>query len=84
MATDPTSQLTCEDLDLAYRALRIGPIGFAPAMQMTHFPRPLPLKGWIARASCALRGGSRASSPSRCSYIGTVVVMMLRPQPGRR
>jgi GT2 family glycosyltransferase len=40
----------CEDLDLAFRALRAGPIGFAPAMGMTHFPRPLPLGGWIGRA----------------------------------
>jgi GT2 family glycosyltransferase len=40
----------CEDLDLAYRAARIGPIGFEPGMEMTHFPRPLPLRGWIARA----------------------------------
>jgi GT2 family glycosyltransferase len=40
----------CEDLDLAFRALRLGPIGFTPAMRMTHFPRPLPLSGWIARA----------------------------------
>lgn len=40
----------CEDLDLAYRACRLGPIGFAFGMETTHFPRPLPLRGWIGRA----------------------------------
>jgi GT2 family glycosyltransferase len=40
----------CEDLDLAYRALQLGPIGFSPGMGITHFPRPLPLRGWIRRA----------------------------------
>ena len=40
----------CEDLDLAYRASELGPIGFAPGMATTHFPRSAPLRGWIARA----------------------------------
>jgi glycosyltransferase involved in cell wall biosynthesis len=39
----------CEDLDLAYRALRQGPIGFAPEMAITHFPRPMPLRKLMAR-----------------------------------
>ena len=29
----------CEDLDLAYRALARGPIGWAPAMRIVHHPR---------------------------------------------
>jgi GT2 family glycosyltransferase len=29
----------CEDLDLAYRAQRLGPIGFEPAMRVLHHPR---------------------------------------------
>jgi glycosyltransferase involved in cell wall biosynthesis len=40
----------CEDLDLAYRAEALGPIGFAAAMSVVHHPRPLPLRRWIARA----------------------------------
>jgi GT2 family glycosyltransferase len=40
----------CEDLDLAYRASRLGPIGFAAGMATTHFPRPVSLRGWVARA----------------------------------
>jgi GT2 family glycosyltransferase len=40
----------CEDLDLAFRATRLGAIGFAPGMAITHFPRPLPLRAWIGRA----------------------------------
>jgi GT2 family glycosyltransferase len=40
----------CEDLDLAFRVSRTGAIGFARLMQVTHFPRPLPLRGWIRRA----------------------------------
>jgi GT2 family glycosyltransferase len=40
----------CEDLDLAYRAAGLGPIGFEPRMQMVHFPRPLSLAGWARRA----------------------------------
>jgi GT2 family glycosyltransferase len=40
----------CEDLDLAYRAARLGPIGFAPDMRMVHFPRSLSLAGWARRA----------------------------------
>jgi GT2 family glycosyltransferase len=40
----------CEDLDLAYRALHSGEIGFAPGMSVIHHPRPLPLSGWVRRA----------------------------------
>jgi GT2 family glycosyltransferase len=39
----------CEDLDLAYRALRRGPIGFAPAMAILHHPRPLTARQWMLR-----------------------------------
>jgi GT2 family glycosyltransferase len=40
----------CEDLDLAYRAEALGPIGFATGMSVVHHPRPLPLSRWIGRA----------------------------------
>ena len=40
----------CEDLDLAYRALELGPVGFASGMSVLHHPRALPLRGWISRA----------------------------------
>jgi GT2 family glycosyltransferase len=43
----------CEDLDLAYRALRLGPIGFAPAMAIVHFPRSLSLRKLIERGRMA-------------------------------
>jgi GT2 family glycosyltransferase len=33
--------LHCEDVDLALRALALGPIGFAPRMRVVHHPRPL-------------------------------------------
>jgi glycosyltransferase involved in cell wall biosynthesis len=39
----------CEDLDLAYRTLRRGPIGFAPAMAILHHPRPLTARQWMLR-----------------------------------
>ena len=32
------------------RRARLGPIGFAPGMGVTHFPRPLSLRRWIGRA----------------------------------
>lgn len=34
----------CEDYDLAYRALRLGEIGFAPAMRVVHAPRAMTLR----------------------------------------
>lgn len=37
----------CEDIDLAFRALDLGPIGFAPGMTVEHVPRPISL---VARA----------------------------------
>ena len=40
----------CEDLDLAYRALELAPIGFASGMSVLHHPRAIPLRGWIRRA----------------------------------
>jgi glycosyltransferase involved in cell wall biosynthesis len=39
----------CEDLDLAYRAVGLGPIGFAQGMVVTHYPRPLSLRNLIRR-----------------------------------
>jgi glycosyltransferase involved in cell wall biosynthesis len=39
----------CEDLDLAYRALRRGSIGFARGMAIVHHPRPLTARQWMLR-----------------------------------
>ena len=39
----------CEDLDMAYRALRRGSIGFAPAMAILHHPKPLSARQWMLR-----------------------------------
>jgi GT2 family glycosyltransferase len=41
----------CEDLDLAYRALRRGSIGFAPEMAILHHPRPLTARQWMDRGN---------------------------------
>lgn len=35
------SSAHCEDLDLGFRALRLGPIGFAEEMRVVHVPRPV-------------------------------------------
>jgi GT2 family glycosyltransferase len=43
----------CEDLDLAYRVLRRGSIGFAPAMAIVHHPRPLSARQWMLRGRMA-------------------------------
>jgi glycosyltransferase involved in cell wall biosynthesis len=40
----------CEDRDLAFRVLDLGPIGFEPAMRVLHHPRPLSLRGFARRA----------------------------------
>ncbi len=39
----------CEDLDLAYRALEVAPIGYADGMAIVHHPRPLTLAQLAAR-----------------------------------
>jgi GT2 family glycosyltransferase len=39
----------CEDLDLGFRAERLGGIGFVEAMRVTHFPRPISLRRHVAR-----------------------------------
>jgi hypothetical protein len=39
----------CEDLDLAYRALEIGPIGFATGMSVIHTPRDMGIKDFVRR-----------------------------------
>jgi glycosyltransferase involved in cell wall biosynthesis len=49
----------CEDLDLGYRALELGSIGFDAAMLVVHLPRPVPLRqfvGWgrLAKAEVLL------------------------------
>jgi GT2 family glycosyltransferase len=44
----------CEDLDLAYRALRRGSIGFAPEMAILHHPRPLGAREWMLRGRMAI------------------------------
>ena len=43
----------CEDLDLAYKVLRRGPIGFAPAMAIVHHPRAMTARQWIRRGRMA-------------------------------
>jgi Glycosyl transferase family 2 len=43
----------CEDLDLGYRALELGPVGFEPDMQVVHPPRPVPLREHIRRGRLA-------------------------------
>lgn len=66
----------CEDLDLAYRALASGSIGFAEGMRVTHHPRPqtlrqLALRGRAARSEIVLferhreRFGRAAALPAR-------------------
>jgi glycosyltransferase involved in cell wall biosynthesis len=42
-----------EDLDLAYRAERIGPIGFEPGMVMRHVPRPMAVGDMVRRGRYA-------------------------------
>lgn len=39
----------CEDVDLAFRAERLGPIGFDPAMRVLHHPRDLSLAQAVRR-----------------------------------
>lgn len=39
----------CEDVDLAFRALRLGPIGFERGMRVVHHPRALTLGQLMAR-----------------------------------
>jgi GT2 family glycosyltransferase len=39
----------CEDLDLAWRAVQVGPIGYSEAMSLLHHARPLTLRRMIAR-----------------------------------
>lgn len=43
----------CEDLDLGYRARRVGPIGFAPEMRVTHPPRRVTLAQIVGRGRYA-------------------------------
>ena len=42
-----------EDLDMAFRMLRHGPIGWAPAMRVTHTPKPLTFAQLVARGRFA-------------------------------
>ena len=41
--------IACEDHDLAYRMLRIGPIGFSERMEIIHHPRPQSLRQIASR-----------------------------------
>ncbi len=43
----------CEDLDLAYRALELGPIGFAEGMSVLHTPRSAGVMDFIRRGRWA-------------------------------
>jgi glycosyltransferase involved in cell wall biosynthesis len=43
----------CEDLDLGYRALDLGEIGFASDMRVTHPPRQLSLRDYLRRGQLA-------------------------------
>jgi GT2 family glycosyltransferase len=43
----------CEDLDLAFRALQLGEIGFAPEMRVTHHPRSLSTRQLVQRGALA-------------------------------
>jgi glycosyltransferase involved in cell wall biosynthesis len=43
----------CEDLDLGYRALEVGQIGFEPEMRVAHVPRPVPLSEHVRRGRLA-------------------------------
>ena len=43
----------CEDLDLGYRALEVGPFGFEPEMRVVHPPRPVRLREHIRRGRLA-------------------------------
>jgi GT2 family glycosyltransferase len=40
----------CEDLDLGFRALELGPVGFSSTMRVFHRPRPAPIREQIERA----------------------------------
>jgi GT2 family glycosyltransferase len=40
----------CEDMDLALRALELGPIGFAPEMRVVHWPRAMTLRDFLRHA----------------------------------
>lgn len=43
----------CEDLDLGFRALDLGPVGFLAEMTVTHFPEPVTMANLIRRARLA-------------------------------
>lgn len=43
--------LHCEDVDLALRALALGPIGFEPRMAVEHHPRPMTLRQLVDRGN---------------------------------
>lgn len=44
----------CEDLDLAFRALRAAPIGYAAGMAIVHHPRELPFRALVGRGRLAV------------------------------
>jgi cellulose synthase/poly-beta-1,6-N-acetylglucosamine synthase-like glycosyltransferase len=48
-AEDTFPYAHCEDLDLAYRALKVGAIGFASGMSIVHVPRAMGIMDFIRR-----------------------------------
>jgi glycosyltransferase involved in cell wall biosynthesis len=86
----------CEDLDLAYRALRRGSIGFAPAMAIVHHPRQLSAREWMRRGRLTTsevvlferfreRFGSAARLPARLFPLAaTAGVWRLLAREARR
>jgi GT2 family glycosyltransferase len=72
-----------EDLDLAFRALRLGPIGFRDDMLVTHFPVSMSMRDVIRRARGAssdiiLRRRHPDRFPSRLPVRLELPVAMLR------
>lgn len=50
---DESFPMHCEDVDLALRARRLGPIGFEPRMRILHHPRRLTLRQAVRRGRMA-------------------------------
>jgi GT2 family glycosyltransferase len=82
----------CEDLDLAFRAMRRGPIGFEPGMRILHHPRAMTLRELVARgrmtgneielfARHRDRFGRAAKLPPRLFPLVSAVHVALRLAP---
>jgi GT2 family glycosyltransferase len=85
----------CEDLDLAFRAMRRGPIGFAPGMRILHHPRPMSLGEMVGRGRMTVneielftrhreRFGRAAKLPPRVFPVVSAVhvALLLAPRAG--